>query len=311
MWTHQANAMDSVTDISAAERVDDAYVAGCLDHTLDIFERHVHPFIVVGVVATTWCSSNSMPGSEIDLLLKSSAIPSIVDDLVASGEWAPCKNPYTQQRLEGALVGDTHDNTTAISDTWLVTCKPGYFHPLGFRHLRLWPEELYHLSADCHKIQIPDIYPVQKVLLEEEYHRDPHGRFGPCRLSVLEAASEPILQSEECRFRKSSPVAMFIPRIEDHLNALLDQLREEIISGKKCGNMPSWHIRNFIRYHVWDWPPASAWLLDNKIHHRNDKAMRHELQRYVRKQLCMHDRVLGQLRTNIYPWELTPPPAPT
>jgi len=73
------------------------------------------------------------------------------------------------------------------------------------------------------------------------------------------------------------------------------------------GKLPSWHVSNFIRYHVWDWPPASAWLLANKVRDRNYQIMERALEGYVRKPLCMYDRVLGQLRADIYPWDLAIP----
>lgn len=270
-------------------------VSGCLDKTLEIFERHSHPFIVVGTLAGKWSSTNGMPLGEIDLLMRPTAIQPIVDDLVTD-EWALCQNP---------MEIPSYINKNSIQDIWLVYRKEGYLHPQGLKYLRLWPEELYHLSTDCPKIEIPDILPRQMVTFEEEYYRDPLQRFGPTRLSHLEARSERILLG--CpRVRHTSRVPMFIPLIEHHVNALLDQDREETATKIQNGNFPHWHIRNFIRYHIWDWPPAGAWLLANKIHDRNYELMKYELDKYVRKPLFTYDPVRGA-RT-IYPWDVDPQP---
>lgn len=272
-------------------------IPGCLDKTLEIFERHNHPFILVGTLAGRWSSTNGMPNGEIDLLMRPSAIQPIVDDLVTD-EWALCQNPHP-------LKMSSYVNKKATQDIWLIYRKEGYLHPRGLKYLRLWPEELYHLSTDCPRIEIPDILPAQMLTFEEEYYRDPLQRFGPTRLSDLEARSQPILPN--CpRVRHTSRVPMFIPLIEHHINALLDQDREEKATKEANGNSPQWQIQNFIRYHKWDWPPASAWLLANKIDERNYELMKYELDRYVRKPLATYDPVRG-VRT-IYPWDVDPQP---
>lgn len=60
--------------------------AGYLDSTLLIFEKHDHPFILVSTLAMTWSGSNNYPEREIDVLVRSSRLKSLVDDLVATGE---------------------------------------------------------------------------------------------------------------------------------------------------------------------------------------------------------------------------------
>lgn len=282
------------------------FVTGYLDDVLSVFERNQHPFVLVGVMAMQWSGSNPMPNKEIDVLMQTSKMHTIVQELVVSGEWILSANPYTGQKY-----GDgTHDNTTALDDIWLRTCRDNLSGFIGCEYLRFWPEDLYKLSVTtCRKIEVPDIIPRMSVILEEEYYRDPHGRFGPKRLSVLEAQGEKVLPSVKLRCKLTRrDIPIFIPSVEDHLNALLDQQREELETNTQCGNLPEWHIRNFIRYHVWDWPPASRWLLSNKIHDRNYGYMKFMLERHVRKRLVLYDRVLGKVRSGIYPWELTPGP---
>jgi len=161
----------------------------CPDDTLAVFERHNHPFAVVGAVSMKWSGSNPMSGHEIDLLLKPSALEAITNDLIA-GEWALSENPYV---FEAVYAPSSSKNMTTTPDIWLKHRGEGYFHPRGSGYLRLWPETLYHLSTACRKFETPDIFPIQMVTFEDEYYRDPHGRFGPHRYSVLEALSEPIL----------------------------------------------------------------------------------------------------------------------
>ena len=280
------------------------FVTGYLDDVLSVFERYEQPFILVGIMAMQWSGSNPMSNLEIDVLMQSSKMQAIANELVASEEWMLSANPYPKEQYDDG----TYENTTATRDIWLHSRRENLSGFIGCKYLRFWPEDLYKLSVtSCQKLEVPDIIPRRPVVLEEEYYRDPYGRFGPRRLSVLEAHGEKILPSVKLRCKLTRrDIPIFIPSIEDHLNALLDQRREELESNTKCGNLPEWHIRNFIRYHIWDWPPASEWLLSNKVHERNYKYMKYMLERHVRKRISFYDRVLGKVRFSIYPWELTP-----
>lgn len=280
------------------------FAAGYLDNVLTIFSSHNHPFILVGALAMQWSGSNPLPDIAIDILVSTSQVHAILDDLIASHEWTLSSYPAS----ETSFGMNTYQNCSSVKDFWLVSTEPNSSGTLGFQYLRLWPEHLYHISiADCTKLENPDLIPRMCVLKEEEYYRDPHNRFGPRRLSVLEARSEQILlpASSRCRLR-SRNIAIYIPSIQDHLNALLYQRREEYTTGRRCGNAPEWHINNFIRYHVWDWPPASGWLLNEKVREDNRKDIRSMLKRFVRKRYVRHDKVLGKILLDSYPWELTP-----
>jgi hypothetical protein len=51
-------------------------------------------------------------------------------------------------------------------------------------------------------------------------------------------------------------IPIFISTIEEHLNAFLDQLREQWETKLFNGNAPQSQVRNFIRYLFLDWTPA-------------------------------------------------------
>jgi hypothetical protein len=102
--------------------------------------------------------------------------------------------------------------------------------------LRLWLEALYKLSTDCTKIELPDVLNRICVLLDEEYYRDSYERFGPPRLSSRPRVLLPRLRTRAKFLRINIPI--FIPAIEDHLNAQLDQVRAERDSGLKNGGAP-------------------------------------------------------------------------
>ena len=272
---------------------------GYLDTVLSIFEHHSHSFVLISTLAMRWNGANNMPMREIDVLVRSLQLQDIVDDLIASGEWALSQNP---NEIAATL------NETSIQDIWLESLieMPEFS---AFKYLRLWPEELYHLSVtDCGKIEVPDVLAISTVLLEEEHYRDPHERFGPPRLSAKHTPILPNIEDRAKLVRRDIPI--YVPTIQDHLNALLDQLREQTVTKLKCGNEPEWQIGNFIRYHYLDWAPARSWLLSSKIYERNLALMEFRLDRFRRKQLILYDMVLRKSVFDKMPWELTIRPKP-
>lgn len=223
-----------------------------------------------------------------------SAVQPILDDLVA-GEWEVCNNPHVEK-----YDRSSYKNTTTIQDIWLKYRKEGHLHPFGFKHLRLWPEGLYQLSTNCHKLQVADVFPGKsRTLLEDDYCR--HPLFGPRPASY--DTSHPVSTSPSPFAFRTSDVPIFVPCIEAHLNALLDQLSNEKATNTKCGNMPSDHVKTSIRYHVWDWQPTTTWLLASKVHARNLTVMQDIIKRYKRKPTVTIDPDTGSICSTI-PWKL-------
>lgn len=275
---------------------------GYLDKTLEIFSLHQHPFILVSTLALRWDGVGCFPQEEIDVLVRSTDVGVIVEDLVASGGWELCDNYVTRQ-----LIPDvTMINSTSIQDIWLKT----RIEDPCFRYLRLWPDTLYNLSVDCAKIEVPDLQAKDSLLLEEEYYRDPHQRFGPARASSYPDRILPCLQIRAKFSRPDIPI--FIPTIEAHLNALLTQLRLEKETKLRNGNFPGRHITLFIRYLYLDWTPARDWILDTKVLTRNRELMRSKIDRYQPgRGVIRRDAELGEWVYGKLPWELGIKNAPT
>jgi hypothetical protein len=243
-----------------------------------------------------WSGGNNSPQKEIDVLVRSSHLQALVDDIVGSGEWKVSRN-YVD--IKDWLLYDSMVNETPIRDVWLKAC----FLDPAFEYLRFWPEELYHLTVDCNKVEVPDVSIRNYVVLEEEYYRDPCQRFGPPLLRRYEECNIPLLPPIQQRakiMRRDIPI--FIPTIEDHINALLDQTREQRKSERRNGGDPEGQIRNYIRYLYLDWIPTRNWLLSTKIRERNLELMTQKLDKYQRKPIVQLDPITKKAY-HIMPWE--------
>jgi hypothetical protein len=244
-----------------------------------------------------WSGGNNLPQKNIDVLVRLSHMQALVDCLVQTGEWEVSRN-YAD--IEGEMNYQSLINYTSIHDVWL---KARFSDPV-FEYLRFWPEELYYLSVDCNKVEVPDVSIRNYVLLEEKYYRDLYQRFGPPLLRHYEERNTPLLPPIQERakiMRRDIPI--FIPTVEDHLNALLDQTREQRKTKCHNGGVPNWQIHNYIRYLYLDWTLARNWLLSTKIRERNLELMTERLDKYRRKPLLRYDRLLNKA-INIMPWEL-------
>ncbi|KFX87805.1 hypothetical protein V490_08005 [Pseudogymnoascus sp. VKM F-3557] len=143
--------------------------------------------------------------------------------------------------------------------------------------------------------------------------RAPRRRILSGPVSKLWATSPSILRREESTsiasyqarakiMRRDIPI--FIPTIEDHLNALLDQRREQIRTGSGNGGAPEWQIRNFIRHLFLDWKPARDWILSTKVRERNRELMAERIDKYQRKPLLKTVRTAAEIKViSFMPWE--------
>lgn len=183
----------------------------------------------------TWSGVNSLAQDKIDILVRLSQVQVIIKGLIGMGDWELCNNPASEEpHTDVSMI-----NTTSIPDIWLRSrIRDPWFH-----YFRLWSEALYKLSIDCTRIEVPDVLNNRRVLLEEEYYRDPYKRFGPPRLSSQPRLLLPRLQTQAKILRINIPI--FIPAIEDHLNALLNQARAKTDSGLKDGGIPKWADSKF------------------------------------------------------------------
>ncbi|MCJ1247094.1 hypothetical protein MMC30_004305 [Trapelia coarctata] len=278
-------------------------LGGYLDTVLSVFERHSHPFVLVGAIATRWCGLNTCP-DEIDVLVRSSQMTAIVDDLIASGEWGITNN--RAERFDFRY--ESYINDGPIKDVWLESCKDRGqdIADWTLNTLRFWPEELYQLSVECNKLEVPDVDTPGAVLLEEEYYRDSYQRFGPKTPSMRLKSGISLLRPPGVRAKaERQDIPIFVPTIEEHLNAVLDQLRKEHETKQQIGNAPEHQIRNFVRYLFLDWIPMRDWILSEKIAERNRKLMAQRIGKFRRKLLILYDVVLKQWVYDKMPWELS------
>ncbi|KAL8798475.1 MAG: hypothetical protein Q9182_006629 [Xanthomendoza sp. 2 TL-2023] len=270
-----------------------------MDRTLEVFARHEHPFVLVGTLAVRWGGVDSIPEDTIDVLVRPSDLATLVQDLIELKEWAICGNPT----WKGDVVDDSMINTSPIDDIWLESRIEDPY----FKYMRLWPENLYNLSVHCARFEVPDLASMNSLLLEDEYYRDSLQRFGPRRASLHPGSLLPRLQIQAKLLRKDIPI--YIPTIEAHLNALLDQLRAETETGLRTGNFPARHIELFTRYLFFDWPPNREWILFTKIQDRNIELMTRKIDRYERwRGFLLWDVGLNKYVSGKLPWELNPSP---
>ncbi|MCJ1317263.1 hypothetical protein MMC15_002586 [Xylographa vitiligo] len=206
----------------------------------------------------------------------------IVHNLVISKQWAKCD-------ARPAYAGVEHwGNETAIKDIGFearFANTPATY--LGFAHLRLWPGELYQLSVtDCQKVKVPDAFAANPVQLEEDYHRDPSRRFGPHHTDSVYAFGLSPTPGSKHRARSLSHqhLPIFIPTLQSHLNSALDQYRAHTGTGLSIGSGTAARLKNYIRYNLFDWPPARDWLLGSgRIEARNMELMVETIRKYRRR----------------------------
>ena len=106
--------------------------------------------------------------------------------------------------------------------------------------------KLYKLSIDYNKIEVPNVWNTQPVLLEAEYYRDAYECLGPPRLSTPPGT---LLSRLQVRAKiMYQEISIFTPGIEDHLNAYLNQCKKNSDTGIAIDVYAKWQVRNFIRF---------------------------------------------------------------
>lgn len=171
-----------------------------------------------------WTGSRNVPQDEVHVLLRASQREAIVADLILE-DWQ-----HAQQL----------PNENSITDTILESRNPNQ----SFKYLRLSSEESYQLSIECAKVEVPDLSPRNPVLLEEEYDRGPYSRFAP---PVISKISYDVLPSPQHRAKLHQlGIAICVPTVEDHMNALLHQWRRELLTNQKSYVDPRQQLKHLI-----------------------------------------------------------------
>ena len=275
-------------------------MSGYLDHVLSIFREHDHPFILVDDLAMRWHGIET--GSfNIEVLVSQQKILPIAECLVKTGQWEFSPRPYprfidtldsgppSKVLLELGICKPTrpqaHPRHCYAEGTWLrhVVSGIGPFSGTLFEFLHFRTEDQYHLSiSSCLELEAPDLYAAVPVLLEKEYDRDPHHRFGPWTWEQAVAGSQfhadkknpnIVLCSHAMARSLDIKIPIFVAPISAHVNALLQSARQtEDRRGIKDRDVldPSKHYVETLHL---DWDQTTKWFLSTKIKKGNKKLM--------------------------------------
>ena len=252
-------------DVWSADDSQRGPCTGYLDLVLRVFKDHHQPFLLVGPLAARWHGCEDPWRNDISVLIEQTKLESICASLVATREWSRCPNPFKRDDLL-----DPRENTTAIPETWLISHNT-WTETIDFFYLLLWPEELYKLSINCNKYEVPDITTTQAIIFEEEF-REHAEESGSSHLPPV---------SRRCKWSRRD-LSIFVPTIADHLYALLEQALDERRQKTQCGNEPNHQIGRYIEHLKWDQTAKGEWLLAEKISPRHHERMKSLLDNYAR-----------------------------
>lgn len=279
---------------------------GYLDEVLTVFEKHKHPFVLVDNLAMRWmgCKNIAQPVSiiyhlpidrgliimtqDVDILVRRSQLSDIVTDILSTGDWH-------KEKSEERDMKDNHPY--ADSDTVLRAVSS--FHGL-YRCLRLWTEDLYFLSVDGPKIEIPDVCAWNTTIVEHKYHPDIQKRmYGPIFVGTQEPGILPPLE-----YQAKSPkikVSIFIPTIARYLEARIQQHKRLSSTWTRRRICSDFDLRNFFRYMFFDLPHQQKKILP-ELSKDGQEHMIYRMQTYKRKPIYRIDGLTMKF-IEVKPWE--------
>ena len=279
---------------------------GYLNEVLTVFEKHKHPFVLVDNLAMRWmgCKNLGQPVSiisrlrvdriliimaqDIDILVRRSQLSDILTDILSTGNWHEEKSEEREKK----------DNDPYADSDTILRAAPSYRSL--YRCLRLWPEDLYFLSVDGPKIEIPDVSAWKTTLVEHRYHPDIHKRaYGPMFVGTHEPGILPPLA-----YQAKSPevkIPIFIPTIARYLEARIQQHKRLSSSWTRRRICSDFDIRNFFRYMFLDLPHQRKKILP-ELSKEGQKHMIHKMQTYKRKFTYRIDGATMKF-IKIIPWD--------
>ena len=278
-------------------------MSGYLDHVLSIFQEHDHPFVLVGALAMRWHGIGTeelLRRDTIEVLISHEKMLPIADSLLKTGQWESC-SPARPRYPDKLNLSDpelllkfgiskptpppTPPHPSWAEGVWLKrtgSCL-GPISELDFLHF--CTEDRYHLFIDsCLELEAPDLWPSLPVVLEKEYHRDPHNRFGAYTWEEAEVDSQfykelgsvkphMILRKDIMARSPNLKIPIFVPSVSAHVNALVRQAQH----AKATNSMKDLDILNRIDLYVeelyLDWDLTAKWFLSTKITESNRKFM--------------------------------------
>ncbi|OJD19562.1 hypothetical protein AJ78_00419 [Emergomyces pasteurianus Ep9510] len=266
---------------------------GYLDEVCSIFDRHNHPIVLVEQCAMLWMGIPGTP-ADYDFLVRGSQLDDIISAFIASGEW---------ERDEQDLSAHFDDSHAKQVPRLRRSTRETI-------HISLWPENLYFLSVDGPKVQVPNVVVSWDCVLMEE-HFDPEIGY-PLTKTALEARNTRILPRHLAQRENKSP--LFVPTIPRMIDALLDQDRYRHDQARDRGfnninnsknndennnddnillaNRPAEHITSFVKCLYLERPEQQAKLLPHISAH-NLSTMEARLARFRRRPTIVLDNLAG------------------
>ncbi|MCJ1428628.1 hypothetical protein MMC29_006538 [Sticta canariensis] len=184
---------------------------GYLDHVLEIFNWHKHPFVVIEECAMTWMGATVPVGrQDCDILVRADQLPVILGDLLQTGRWIEVEHANRTQDL------------VIYADVRRIRRYPEVVGPDVDFCISLWTEQKYHLAVDGPRVEAFDFSALNTVLLEERF--DPHDPQGPKLMSDFGMTLAPELKARSDR----CPIPIFVPSIPNFLDADLDRYRDNV-----------------------------------------------------------------------------------
>ena len=282
---------------------------GNIEHVLDILAAHDHPFILVGNSAQRWMGSAGLLTIGCDILTRDGLLEIIASDIVSTGHW-DFHDPGPQ------TPNEPYPCDTCDAD--LVLRRTDVEDENEYHYLSLWSETTYRIKVDeCQLIEVPDMYPWQKILVEEKWHPALHREdgwwFGPRLHPASKAAANlpehtkaPTLFSETLPRGKSlsSKHAVYVPSLPTYLDALIYHRNQYKHSKPGLTLTSGCQIDNLTRYLYLELPCQQLPLL---IELEEDKYMEGYLRTHKRKPRFVYRRTPeGQFEaTRVKEWDPT------
>ena len=159
---------------------------------------------------------------------------------------------------------------------------------ISYNCISLWSERVYMLKVDSEKIEVPDTYAWNEVLIEERFDLDlSWARAAPIGYTKRKADGVRILPPTRAQSTDMN-YPIYIPSIPRVLDALLDQARYRVMHAEnfpgRGGNRPKYHLRNLVRYLHLEKPPQRERML-SELAERNRGEMEVIINTYKRKPL--------------------------
>jgi hypothetical protein len=154
--------------------------------------------------------------------------------------------------------------------------------------ISLWSESTYMLAVDGGKIEIPDPQAWSVVLMEERFDPNPSWTHDtPISYTSMVADGVRVVPPNPAQSTDVN-YPVFIPTIPRILDALMDQVRRQVVNFNDGGHRPDVHLKCFVRYLHLETPQQRERVL-SELAERNWGLMEMIIALYKRKPLLSLD----------------------